>query len=78
MKRYRQIVANPGELRAAWGRDEIPGNAPDLQFAWGGNGAAKGDTICLMEAFHGTGLLKELEARGYDITTLKFSIQRKG
>lgn len=83
MKRFRMVEAKPGELKAAFGRDDVPGNRPDLQYAWGGSGAQKPDARVLSNAFEevivfdGKNLRQVLEERGYDITTLKFSIQQK-
>lgn len=82
-KRYRMTSAKPGELKAAWGRGDVRGDPPDLQYAWGGRGASSPDgrILCnaLQEAhvFKDRTLVQELEDRGYDITTLKFSIQQK-
>lgn len=88
-KRWRTVTAKPGELKAAYGR--VDGDLC-IGYAWGGAGADKSDARILgavMEdrwsrpAFPlGTteerpSLIEELEARGYDITTLKFSIQKK-
>lgn len=74
--------AKPGQLVAKWGRPST-GDDPDLVYAWGGSGADKSDSRCLMSALEdaptssGLGLRAELEARGYDIRTLKFSINLK-
>lgn len=82
-KRYRIVKAKPGELKAAFGRDGTRDNTPGIQYAWGGGGAQKPDARILSNAledarvFGGRPLVQELEARGYDITTLKFSIQHK-
>lgn len=81
MKRPRQLKANLGELRVGWGID-APGERPSLVCAWGG-GIHGADANMLLWAFHktdvldGNDLVKELEARGYDLTTLKFSIKKK-
>lgn len=81
-KRIHVLKAKPGELRAAWGRPD-PGEPPCVCYAWGGHGASKPDGRVLAEAlegarvFDGSPLLKELEARGYDLTTLAFSIRVK-
>lgn len=78
-RRWREPKAKPGELRVAWGRVE---GGLDLGYAWGGSGADKCDSRILMralednEVFAGKTLREELTARGYDITTLRFSIQR--
>jgi len=83
-KRYRQISAKPGQLIAAFGRDGVSGNKPDLIYSWGGQGAGRSDTRLLMrafeelEVFEGRTLRQELSARGYDIESLRFSVRRKG
>jgi len=89
-KRWRFLTAKPGELRAGWGAVQF--DKPDLCTAWGGEGADRADSSLLMHflstKFHqlditdcqyrpAPSLLQELEKRGYDITTLKFSIQQK-
>lgn len=81
-KRVNVLKAKPRQLRAGWGR---PGQKqePDLCYAWGGGGADKSDGRLLCNAFEDPqkdgrkSLREELEARGYDITTLKFSIEMK-
>lgn len=79
-KRWRMPKAKPGQLIAQYGREDRH-NYPDLLYAWGGSGASKPDSRVLMAAleetpvFEGRSLRKELEARGYDITTLRFSIE---
>ncbi len=81
-KRIHRLTAKPGQLRAGWARPE-PGGPPDLCYAWGGAGADKSDVRIVSEAIEaahicgGSSLRFELERRGYDITTLKFSIERK-
>jgi len=78
----------PGQLKVKWGRiDDFPA---DLVYA-GGEGTANVDRHLLMHAFASPryksslhprdsldpSLLEELEARGYDLTTLTFSISKK-
>jgi len=81
-KRIHTLTAKPGQLRAGWARPE-PRETPDLCYAWGGDGAAKSDARIVSEAieeahiYDGSSLRSELERRGYDITTLKFSIEKK-
>lgn len=85
MKRYREPKAKPGELKAQWGK--LKYDRPDLCYVWG-EGVPKCDASLLDYALTGKrhhpmddswspGLIEELEKRGYDITTLKFSIQKK-
>ena len=82
LKRIRIPTAKPGELKACYGRAER-GDTPDLCYVWGGEGAASADGRVLSQAlegaevFDGKNLRQELEARGYDLTTLRFSIQQK-
>ena len=81
VKRVQVLKAKPGQLRAGWGRPE-PRETPDVCYAWGGAGADSSDGRILCNYFentvrHGSTLLRELEERGYDITTLKFSIEMK-
>lgn len=81
MKRTRTIKAKPGELVIGYGRcaEEPRGSSPQIVYAWGGEGATKNDIHLLMGAFemNSPALANELRKRGYDITTLKFSIQKK-
>ncbi|MEN3212283.1 hypothetical protein PUR23_19930 [Methylorubrum populi] len=80
-KRYRVFEAKPGQLLARYGRAEH-WDEPDLCYAWGDR-HIKPDSRMLMMAFEqvpvfeGKTLRQELEARGYDITTLRFSIEQK-
>ncbi|MBB4857000.1 hypothetical protein HNO88_000297 [Novosphingobium chloroacetimidivorans] len=91
MKRYRTPAAKPGEVKIVYGKADRY-DAPDLCAVWGGQGADKCDARMVMTAMtekrrgysltkmaaeERPSLVEELEARGYDITTLKFSIQRK-
>jgi hypothetical protein len=88
-KRYRVLKAKEGELRMAWAIDE-PGNNPGIVYAWG-EGCRKADGSLLhyaMDCEHvhfsitdrwgrvEPAFLKELERRGYDLTTAKFSIRK--
>ena len=84
MARKRILVpaAKPGQLVAKWGRPD-PGERPDVCYVWGGQGASSPDARVLSYALEvapvhmGKTLRQELETRGYDLTTLRFSIQRK-
>lgn len=81
-KRYRVPSAKPGQLIARFGKVDSY-NDPSIVYAWGSEGASKPDSRLLSEAlerapvYDGRSLVEELEARGYDLTTLKFSIQMK-
>ena len=59
-----------------------------MKVRWDGNGASKNDAALIMFALcdqplytragkNDPSLVNELEARGYDITTLRFSIRKK-
>lgn len=80
MKRLRAPKAKPGELKVAWGKSE---GSIDLFYCHGAAGAGKPDARLLshffesVTYFEGRNLRQELERRGYDITTLKFTIQIK-
>lgn len=86
MKRYRQIKAKRGELKMQFGK--VPHEAPDMCTAWGEE-CSRRDASLLFHHFGSDrpptlfdkgvwqpSLLKELEKRGYDLKTLKFSIQK--
>lgn len=80
-KRYRMPVAKDGELLVKYGQEH---GERDLFYCWPENGEGmKRDSGIVMNAFEvadvyeGRSLRQELELRGYDITTLKFSIKKK-
>lgn len=86
--RKRPPIVKPkkGFLTASWGRTRRDDN-PDLCYTWGED-CSKADSYLLhyilcSGAFDPNSqklepsLKEELERRGYDITTLKFSIQKK-
>lgn len=89
-KRFHVPTPKPGVLEARYGRDESY-NDPSVVYVHGGAGSAKPDARFLSTWFEGrdintgehlfgrkgTSFVKELEARGYDVTTLKFSIRIK-
>ena len=89
-KRVRVPTAKPGELKIRWGRAER-GDTPDVCYVWGA-GVSRSDSHLLhttfgsqrmrhdfpsMKVVYDPSFLDELEARGYDLTTLQFSIQKK-
>jgi hypothetical protein len=90
MKRTKIIKpARPNELTALWGRADRY-SEPDVCYAWG-DGVPRCDSrlihnilsservvldLCGGYTFEPS-LLDELEKRGYDLTTLKFSISKK-
>lgn len=83
-KRFRNPNAKKGELKVGFGRESVHDN-PELLFCHHPEErTAKGDAITLMDFFHHAkldgsqlSLVQELEARGYDIRTLKLTIQKK-
>ncbi len=86
-RRYRLVKAKPGELRVAYGKAEWYDNVPEIVFAWG-DGCLSGHTYPVMDAFCGRmeersgpngrpSMVQELERMGYDLTTLRFTIQKK-
>lgn len=91
MKRLRKPKLKDGELRMYWGR-EPHDSTPDIMVAWQGNSSMKSDAILLHNIMStkrvdpfvqplfskmNPSLFDELKARGYDLTTLKFSIAKK-
>lgn len=91
MRRYRIPVAKPGEIKIAYGKADRY-DQPDICAAWGGGGADKPDARMVMHALterrmapafpslnyeERPSLVEELEARGYDITTLKLTVSKK-
>lgn len=90
-KRYRTPTAKPGEVKIAYGRADRY-DSPDLCVAWGAGADMKCTGRLVMNAltektlhpkFPGPGheyrpsLIDELEARGFDIETLRFTISKK-
>ena len=84
MSRVRKPQIKDGTLTAEWGK--LPYDAPDICFTWG-KGCSSADARLLNNALGGKmyseikkdyedSLIEELKARGYDITTLKFSIRK--
>ena len=77
-KRWRTPIAAQGQLIARWGKCEC-----ELAVVYvNGPGTKTGDGHLLYQALNvpgalSRGLLEELEARGYDLTTLQFSISKK-
>ena len=79
-KRRRTLRAKPGQLIAYYGYAD--GDGPDICTAYGGAGASKPDGRVLLEAlsarvYGDLPMWRELERRGYDLDTLKFTIQQK-
>ena len=91
MKRLRKPKLKDGELRMYWGREQHD-RTPDVMLAWQGDSLMKRDTNMLhlfmcsrspdpfakpIFSKMNPSMIEELEARGYDLTTLKFSIMKK-
>lgn len=83
VKRWRKPIAKPGELLVKWGKEY---GDEDLYYCYPDNEYGMGrDSKVVMLAFErnvlfqedGRTMRQELEARGYDIKTLKFSIMKK-
>lgn len=88
-RRYGPPRARPGQLKAQWGK--VADSDPDIVYV-GGEGTTRADrwmlhhfigrpqfanplsrdTFALEPSF-----LEELDARGYDITTLVISVEKK-
>lgn len=90
-KRLRAPKLKNGELCMYWGRDQYD-RTPDVVLAWQGDSSMKRDTALLHMVIcsqhpdprahpifskMNPSLIEELVARGYDLTTLKFSIMKK-
>ena len=90
-KRLRRPKIEDGELQVYWGR-ESPGEAPDIIFAWQGDVTMKADSKLLHYHMASRrpdphvqpifskmlpSLVDELIARGYDISTIRFSIKKR-
>lgn len=80
-KRFRTPVAKEGQLLVKYGQEH---GDRDLFYCWPDNdcGMARDSRLIMTalernDVFEGNSLRKELEKRGYDITTLKFSIMKK-
>lgn len=86
-KRFGAPRAKKGELKLQWGK--LPDSKPDICTVWGDGAGHNGadshllmNYLCnkrpyYMEPKMDLSLIEELEARGYDISTIKFSIQKK-
>lgn len=81
-----EVVASTGEVRVCYGK--VAGYAEDqLVYAWG-EGAAKADANLVLHALTSqhyiplshewdASLVEELKQRGYDLSTLRFSVMKK-
>lgn len=90
MKRLRKPKLKDGQLCMYWGRE--PRDCPDVMYAWQGEHSMRYDAKLLHYVLGSKhpdpfaqpifskmepSLIEELDRRGYDITTLKFSIMKK-
>ena len=91
MIRLRGPKAKPGELKIQWGKLPGRGETPELIYVWG-DGCSKQDSHLMHNAMAAKqpdpfvkpifsrmnpSFVEELEARGYDLTTLRFYIRKK-
>ena len=89
-KRFRKPKMADGELKMYWGKPDKH-DGPDVVLAWQGDASMRRDTNLLhyhlccerpdlsvrpLFSKMQPSLIEELKARGYDITTLKFSIKK--
>lgn len=81
----RMPKAKPGQLKAQWGKSPDD-SSPDICYA-AGEGVPNCDTHLLHNFLHHQpysqltheffdSFIDELKKRGYDITTLKFSVEK--
>lgn len=88
MKRYRAPKAKPGELKVQWGKIDRHTDV-DVCYAWGEGlnrrfgamahywfGSARIEMKDGKYVF-GRSFIEALDEAGFDLTTLKFSIQKK-
>jgi hypothetical protein len=87
-KRYRIRLYQPGVLRAYWGicdpgdRPELvanglKGDAGTLLHCWNRREIYPPLTALVMKTDSAPSFMQELEDRGYDLTTIRFSIKKK-
>lgn len=91
MRRWRSPTAKPGEIKIAYGKVDRY-SSPDLCVAWGEGTDMKCTARLIMDALnqkpmgykfptmeieYHPSLIEELEARGFDITTLRITVQKK-
>ena len=89
-KRFRKPKMSDGELKMYWGKPDKH-DGPDVVLAWQGDASMRRDTNLLhyhlcsakpdlsarpLFSKMNPSLIEELKDRGYDITTLKFSIKK--
>jgi hypothetical protein len=82
MKNPRGRMPNPkpNQLMVGWAAERH--DEPTLQFCYGGGRVGPRDNNMLMSAFHtaklpsGNTFVEELIERGYDLSTLRFSVEK--
>lgn len=76
-KRNRKPKVKDYQIKAYWGMIPNESRFPELCMTWG-NGIPKPDINLLFSIFRNErhDVLKELKKRGYDMSTLKFSIEK--
>jgi hypothetical protein len=80
-RRYHVPLAKPNQQIVRYGREDSY-SSPDVLYAWGPGVDMKPTSRCIMRAFEdaivhdGMTLRQILEDRGYDLTTLRFSIMK--
>ncbi len=67
----------PGELYAQWGRCDRHARPDVCAVGLRSDTALFLNAFCFQSILGGKTFIGELESRGYDITTLKFSIRKK-
>lgn len=76
----RMPSPKPGQIRVAWATER--GDKPTIHFCYKGEPSIKRDSNMIMSHFgitptiSGGTFLDELKERGYDLSTLKFSIDK--
>lgn len=78
--RKRARKARVGELIAYYGYADRHQRDPDLCVAWGGKGATSAEgrlviSFLSAKSYEGRDLMEELVLRGYDLSTLRFSVK---
>jgi hypothetical protein len=82
-KQYRRVRSKEGQIKMQYGRDEDGelGNCLVYGGGEGNNNARRCDIMLvyntLTSFYPEKDVFQELEKRGYDLTTLKFSIEKK-
>jgi len=75
-KRRRILKAKPGQLRAYHGIAEASQGADDMCVVWG-DGVPRGNSGYLLSEVFSKDFAREMTERGFDLSTMRFSIMRK-